>query len=817
MVRFRLLAPVLVIVALAVLPALAAGATLSGTVKGQPAGEAASALEGATVSVVDPGTEEVKGTDVTDALGAYSIAAPSGSFDVHVEPPEGPFSPTVAKAVDLSSPRTLNFTLVTGGIHRITGILRYPDGEPLEGSKVFLDPSGSSTTYDSYSYSKANGFYELEAPAGEYVIRFGGSARSDVPQFSLETDVFELTGDAEIDLQLPPLTELSVSVLDVSEEGIPMADVYVPGAGVDADLGDLEGHVGGTVKSKRTDAEGNAVFPVFDDSVPFAPKGSATPPIGSGYAEAEFEMPAAIEGPVSIPVHPEATVYYDVAGTIRYDGGAPLQGAKLTLESVGGSGYVDTSNYSTEGGAFSSLTAPPGTYIIRTSRSASSEHDVPAWSLTTDPFVISEDLEGVELELPPTAPLTVSVVDVEEEPLAGASVWVPRAAHHVGLGDFEGEIVTKESSRTTDSEGKAVFDYFDGGVPEGLGTATPGKASEYAAEDFEVPTIEGPTAVKAHPAPLAYFDVSGYLFWPGGTPIEGAKVTLLGPQTDSSNYTPESGFFGSLTVPAGEYRLQTSRSANEALGVPGWTLLSDPFEVSEDVEGLELELPPLANLTVRVLDESEEPFPNVSVVPPMFGLHADLGDLEASVTASPKPRSTDAGGEAVFGLFDGAAPLTSSGYVEPPGGSGYAKAEFEAPTIEGPTLSVVSYAAPSLARGLQGDAAARGPEPAGRQAAAQPQVDAKLRAGKRNKVAVRFRAPGARGLDVLRAFPRTRAVDCRTVAPKGPWSRAAQAAPLQRSRAGVYTYSWDVSGIRGCALLRLGLKDGDQREVLLER
>jgi Carboxypeptidase regulatory-like domain len=280
--------------ALALVPAAAQAATLSGKVSGEQAGGTTKPLAGVTVTVIDPESQEEVGSTTTGTFGDYSVVAPSGVFDVRFQPAPGQaFEPTTVHDVDLTTPRTLDVALVATGVVTLSGTLRDAAGAPVPGVNLTLSTGTGSNASDttgpdgSYSFAVAPDRYSLFAHATKSMP--AGLPRS----FFFQVRDIDLKADQESDLTLPPTSQLTIEALGSEDEPIANAAVQLPDLNSATSLGDLEAdHLQSRDLRGNTDAQGRIVFTVFDGGAPFEEeRGEIDPPSGSGYGHTKFTLP----------------------------------------------------------------------------------------------------------------------------------------------------------------------------------------------------------------------------------------------------------------------------------------------------------------------------------------------------------------------------------------------------------------------------------------------------------------------------------------------------------------------------------------------
>jgi hypothetical protein len=209
--------------------ALAPPVAATGTVTqdGAPVG-------GASVTFTDhapiiPDRVEQISSIASDA-GVYSAQLPPGTWDVLVQSPApgspplraGPLDTSAAPSFDLPLPATSTFTTVAGG-------LLADGGAPIAGAGVtVIDVQGSALSAS--AISDAAGRYSLLLPpdAGQFLVQVGPPADPDAGAALDPFPTYAPVPYADpITLSLPPVTQLSVTVLDTAQNPVPSAGVYV--------------------------------------------------------------------------------------------------------------------------------------------------------------------------------------------------------------------------------------------------------------------------------------------------------------------------------------------------------------------------------------------------------------------------------------------------------------------------------------------------------------------------------------------------------------------------------------------------------------
>lgn len=177
----------------------------------------------------------------------------------------------------------------------VTGVVSGPGG-PLAGVTVSLSnggpalPTSTTTGADgSYELTVAPGAYRLTAEAAP-----GTSGPDMPPAFRVRSDSFALSADRTVDVELPDSRWLTVRVLDYAGTPVADKDVVVPlyrGAATFNGLSFTVESRGNLLLGRYrrgTDASGEAVFRIFENSTPTG-DGSVQP--GTGAPAVHFTLP----------------------------------------------------------------------------------------------------------------------------------------------------------------------------------------------------------------------------------------------------------------------------------------------------------------------------------------------------------------------------------------------------------------------------------------------------------------------------------------------------------------------------------------------
>jgi len=562
-----------------------------------------------------------------------------------------------------------------------SGTLHNAAGEPVTHASVSLFPGSAETT------TAPDGSFSLTAAAGHYFLEIS-STGPDLglpPSWQYFGPGFDLSGEMNLEINLPQTTRLTVEVVDDEGVAIPEATVVTP----ELEAPPIEfnsvslAQVLSLPEAGTSDENGRASFTVFEGSAhALHAHGRVEPPAASGYAFTTFNAPR-VEGETTLVVHPVHAVH--ISGTLRNAAGEPVPGASMVL--VGDPADVETTT--APDGSFS-LTGVPGLHYLSISGQGLPGLP-PRWKLRTETFDFESDLER-EITLPPASTLTVEVLNAKGAPIPGTAVTVPNMrANGVSMGEFIGqEIESEDLSEIAGEDGRVSFTVFTGSSPfSGQGVVEPPPESSYPVTKFEAPTVTGNTTVVVHSALSA--ELSGTLHNAAGEPVAHAAVTLIGDAGSAETTTAPDGSF-SLTAATGYNQLLIHSTGPDPGLPPSWRLTADVIDFRADIN-TNITLPQTVALTVEVLDSKGDAFPGATVtLPEMVSPEFESPGLPLAAAWSPEATGTsDENGRASFTVFDGSFRLTHArGSVEPPPGSGYASAIFFPPRVEGDTTIAVS-------------------------------------------------------------------------------------------------------------------------------
>jgi Bacterial Ig-like domain (group 3)/IPT/TIG domain len=526
----------LVVAAVALLFALgvasASAAVLSGTVSGQAPGEEAKPLPETVVTVTAAGKEEVMGSTTADAKGTYSLEVPDGVFDVRFDPPSG-YESTTVHEVEVKGSRNLSVVLTSATSVHLTGTLLSAAGDPVPGMELTLSSEATGEVVN--GKTAADGSFDLAATPGEYRFigdAFGPTAPGLPSSWEFRIEPLTLESDRNLELKLPPTSQLVIEAEGSDGAPVPEAQIQVPLTVEAVDLGGypLAGVITRALKGV-TDAQGRATFTVFDGEV--EPGAEVVPPASSGYARTLFNVPR-IEGDTTVVVQftgmgeeePEKDVTGPQLGEIGIEPGSidtsssaqevlvrahvadDLSGfaeGALVFTSPGGEVTVESSEFQRWNGS-----ALAGDYEIPVLFPQASEPGI--WELTqirlldaagNETVIGLEQLEAMEfqhtvqVETPPPAPVATSVSPNFGVESGGTEVQIAGSGFGAGAEVFFGSIpATKvvvdsaESIRATAPAGSGTVDVT---VKTSAGVSEAGPLTRYR--------YSPPVTLKSNPDP----------------------------------------------------------------------------------------------------------------------------------------------------------------------------------------------------------------------------------------------------------------------------------------------------------------------------
>lgn len=333
--------------------ALAADPSPAALVSGHVLDPSGSPAAGVNLDFVDKatGTNLPLTGDVTDALGAYAVTVPAGSYEVRYKPPLGqPWAParerTVRVPADLALP---DFRLLDGWA--VTGTLVDEAGAPVPGADLnFLDAFSGAALYTIRDNTDAVGVFSVLVPCGTYDVTFNppvghpDAARRingvDVPCSGISLGTVSLVRGAVLQ-----------GVVREAATGLPVAD---------ADMDIVDPATGRQIPTPRDNTDAAGFYQVL------VPPGTwtvqAEPPQGSRV------LPGEVQGVVVAGTTVQDLLLGTGAllfGTVTSAAdGTPIEGVDLNVYDGVTSAPVDTPTDNTDYLGRYSVALAPGLYQV---------------------------------------------------------------------------------------------------------------------------------------------------------------------------------------------------------------------------------------------------------------------------------------------------------------------------------------------------------------------------------------------------------------------------------------------------------------------
>lgn len=558
--------PAIVFLAVLGFAVTASAATLSGKIYG-----GSSPLTGANVALNDE-SQNVLGT-VTTVSGNFSFAVGEGSYSLTIDAVG--FQDCVVNGIvvtsgdvaqdvvllQLAPPPPVPTDPIPPKIYTISGLIRWPDGTPLPGSRVNI--LAERDDFSATALADASGAYQLTvtetiAMDDEFQMNLTVYAGAQVPlQVTATVPWFTLAGDRIQNFTLPwPATTGSMSGFIRDPLG-----ALVPGARVSTSKTQASGGAtySASTASVTADATGFYAVPMIYPGPCFPwvyqPVGNTTYTSTSG---GSVSVTGAVIRDFVLQYRPPPTVHmnYTLSGVVRWPDGTPLPGSQVHLESA--APEVDTSVLTDAAGAYQftildtvAVDADGFQMVVTIPAGSGALTQVTA---TTSWFELTGD--RVQDFVIPWPSVPGSLSGYVRDPLGAI---VPGARVATSKTQTSGGVTyrTNMYGLTADATG-----YYTGSHYEGMASAIitrPTGNTVYApstsggavsvigamTRDFTINFAPPP------PPPPVMYTLSGVVRWPDGTPLPGSRVYLESdpPDVDEYVFADASGAYR-FTVPA---------------------------------------------------------------------------------------------------------------------------------------------------------------------------------------------------------------------------------------------------------------------------
>ncbi len=538
---------------------------LAGGISGRVTDASGNALAG--VMVLARATPFGFGSAITDETGAYSVPGlPSGAYKVSFNAQDGihlsrnyrdASNEDAALPVEVTAPNVtygIDQVLPTGTL--LTGIVRSPGGEPLEGVAVSAYPAGSAETQmTGFALTSHDGTFSVPLQEGEYVLHYSHSEGGYLEQWS---------GGAP--------TRSNAKPVAVSKERGAEKQVVVlsPGGSISGIVRNRAGNrVAGVRVSANDSTTGDrAQSAVSNDRGAYIIRGI---PSGSfrvtadgsavGYVRTKLPQPVEVSAPRAVEnVDIVVARGGSIAGTISDRTGKLLQRVNVTANDPETWDEVGSA-YSDENGTYTIGGLPEGKYRVRfegpDSKYPVQWHKGKTRREESTPIEVAGTaaVSGIDAMLAAGIPLSGMVTDAGGVPLANAEVEA--------YGDIEDEPFDKVR---TDAGGRFTIPSLAVGsyrirfshrnhVPQWYGGRDRKTAAPFAVKEGGVP----PLSVSL---PKAGGKISGKLTNPEGVKIGQSWETVIdaltGVAVADERICECSGQFHT-PVPGGVYKVRIER------------------------------------------------------------------------------------------------------------------------------------------------------------------------------------------------------------------------------------------------------------------
>ena len=587
------------------MPASGAAVAGAGRLSGRVVDAAGAAVAGAAVSATAPAAGGGAASARSDSGGAFSLAAPQGTYDLavsaagHNPPLQGRL-----RGVAIGADSHLTVVLVPaaaaagGGAAQVTmsGTVRDGAGQPLSGASLSLFnpsvPTGPIAPGSRSTTANADGSFSITVPPAHYQLSLSRGSSGAVGQsWMLNAPDLDVTTTRRIDFTVP-VTAVAVTVRSQSGAAVPAALVYAAtgyGSGTDTSITIAPGVVAqpGWSGGGNTDANGRVVFA----GLPTQTLGVSAQPSGGGVGWVyRTGVRADADTTVDLVAPPAATLH----GIATDSDGSPLAGATVRLS---GPASLSVSTVTAADGGYS-LTAAPGNWTLNLSSGTQYTADVPNRYLVVNQPIQMNGSARQDLHLA-GIPVPFHVTDPSGAPVAGAAVTVYNSYWSATTSLFPGTPGQglRGGTVTTNAAGDATILVFDGETA--FVSAQPPAGSPFAGSLQQMPTLTASSNVSLALRPTVV--LSGVVH---ATPAKGFTVSANGaaPGSAASQITGADGAYR-LQVPPGPNSLSISSSGQTQATSDRpdhFGLNSSSFDVNADTT--QDVTPGFAHVTVRAYD-----------------------------------------------------------------------------------------------------------------------------------------------------------------------------------------------------------------------
>jgi protocatechuate 3,4-dioxygenase beta subunit len=692
------------------------------TLSGRISDSSGANIAGATIDVLEAGTNSNVGSTVSNSEGNYTIVVSGGTYNIKVTPPAGSnFSSAVALSRDISTNTILNFILVPAGTVTLNGNVYDSLGNPLANQIVSLQTVGGT---QATATTTATGSYSLEASSGTYTLTISGDNNDfslNVPQrYELIKDNYSLTESTLLDITVPakrvdlhvqdasgnPVTNVQLKAGEsnyqfnyINDNGLPI------GGNVNASG---RSHYGYTAGGPTTDASGNVTLWLLPTNSSHTYTFIATPPSGSNFTTTSLNnVPLTSDSNLTITMQQPVTL----SGHIYDSLGSPLPNQTVYLQTSAGSQTTSTSDAS---GNYS-LQVAPGDYTIGVSAQTNNSLLVaPQYYKITASYSMSQN-RILDITIP-AKKVEIHVQDASGNPISDVGVKAGEsnyqfnnindggltiAANIVNASGTSNYGYTAPAPKTDASGNVTLWLLPTNSSHTYTFIATPPSGSTYQiTTSSNIPIIEDSNQVITMMQPVT---LNGNVYDSLGNPLANQIVSLqtVG-GTQATATTTATGSY-SLEASSGTYTLTISGDNNDfSLNVPQrYELIKDNYSLTESTL-LDITVP-AKRVDLHVQDASGNPVTNVQLKAGesnyQFNYINDNGlPIGGNVNASGRSHygytaggpTTDASGNVTLWLLPTNSSHTYTFIATPPSGSIYQTFTLNNITVTSDKTEIVS-------------------------------------------------------------------------------------------------------------------------------
>ncbi|MFA6542285.1 MAG: carboxypeptidase-like regulatory domain-containing protein, partial [Bacteroidota bacterium] len=498
-------------------------------------------FDSAEVQAIDPSTDSIVVSTLTNSSGSYSLSVNQGIYDIKAIPPAGSgFTPTILLGQAITAATIIDFVLVPAGTCLLSGKITDRDGNPIVNQLLqlssFINLFDTTDALGNYSFIASPGTYTLSTPSSPGIVH------PHLPEmFYLWTNDLLLSGNTILNIQLPNILA-DVTVLDPADNPVPGTTIRTELAMTSTTFsaGSVLFH-GNFDPYGVTDSAGHALVWMF----PTTTNVKISPPASSGYAPISLDTVSILTDTVFIVrLIPAITL----SGKMTDRDGNPIVNQLVQISSF--TSLIDTTdalgNYS--------FSVSPGTYTFSTPASPGIVHPhLPEmFYLWANDLVLSADTT-IDIQLPNVS-VSVTVLDPAGTPVPGTTIRTELAmtntAFSAGSVQFHGNF---DPYGVTDSAGQAIVWMFPTTTNIKI---SPPMASGFAPMSLDTVSIHADTVINVHLIPA--ITLSGIITDRDAQPIVDQLVQLSS-FTNLIDTTDALGHY-SFSVSPGTYTFSTPAS-----------------------------------------------------------------------------------------------------------------------------------------------------------------------------------------------------------------------------------------------------------------